>query len=279
MPVCFGIINVNDQDMRFLDKFTGRRFCQCSIEILYQPSPGVEEQLYREEQPCYITEFPDDDSANAIGIQLKSPFYVHANTLAHAAQYQVRFHFGVRNQEKWLPLSLHQLSGLDPSHWQHTADCSHGLNPSLWAIGYYPLASISAGQDSATTLYRIRIEYEYGQTQELRPVQKRQFTVWDLIVRCWRTERVPSDAPSHQTMNGTPNLRAPEISSTPMPSGTAVANLAVPIIKVPKPSSRPRLKARYSPRGRAYNATTTRRRSKRLENKREVVKRVRQSCN
>ena len=253
MPVCLGSINVNDTDLRFLNNFTGKRFCQCSLEILYQPVQGVERRIYRDEQFCYITEFPDDGIANAIGLQFKSPFYVDANRLlvsmattggivmVPAAQYEIRFQFAVQDQNKWFPMSLHQLFGLDPSQWQPTASLSNGFNPSLWARGYHPLASISNGHDSA--LYRIRVEYKYGGSQELQSYQKWQLIVWDLRVHCRWTEHTPSD------------------------SSSALANVAVPTIKVPEPSARPRLKARYNPRDRAYNAITTRRRSKRLENK------------
>jgi hypothetical protein len=254
MPVCLGTINVNDTDLRFLNSFTGIRFCQCSLEILYQPVQGVERRIHRDEQLCYITEFPDDGIANAIGLQFKSPFYVDANCLlvssmatnagivmAPAAQYEIRFQFAVQDQNKWLPMSLHQLFGLDPSQWQPTAILSNGSNPSLWARGYHPLASIGNGHDSA--LYRIRVEYKYSGSQEFQSYQKWQFIVWDLRVHCRWMEHTPSD------------------------SRSALANLAVPTIKVPKPSSRSRLKARYNPRERTYNAITTRRRSKRLENK------------
>jgi hypothetical protein len=161
--------------------------------------------------------------------------------MAPAAQYEIRFRFAVQDQKKWLPMSLHQLFGLDPSQWQPTANLSNGFNPSLWARGYRPLASIGNGHDS--TLDRIRVEYKYGGIQELKSYQKWQLIVWDLRVHCRWTEHAPSDFRS------------------------ALANVAVPTIKVPEPSSRPRLKARYNPRDRAYNAITTRRRSKRLENK------------
>jgi hypothetical protein len=239
MPVCLGSVNVNDTDLRFLNNFTGIRFCRCSLEILYQPVQGEERRIYRDEQLCYITEFPDDGMANAIGLRFKSPFYVDAscllvssmattegNVIVPAAQYEIRFHFTVEDQSKWLPMSLHQVFGLDPS---------------LWARGYHPLASIGNGHDSA--LYRIRVEYKHGESQELQLYPKWHFIVWDLRVHCRWTERSLAD------------------------SRSALANLAVPTIKVPEPSSRPRLKARYKPRERAYDSITSRRRSKRLENK------------
>jgi hypothetical protein len=258
MPVCLGSINVNDADLRFLNNITGMRFCQCSLEILYHPVQGVERRIHRDEQLCYITEFPDDGIANAIGLQFKSPFYVDENRLlvsmataggivmAPATQYEVRFQFAVQDQNKWLPVSLHQLFGLDPCEWQPTAKLSKGSNPSLLARGYHPLASIGNGHNSS--LYRIRAEYKYGGSQEL---QKWQLIVWDLRIHCRWTEHAPSD------------------------SRSALANV-VPTIKVPEPSSRPRLKAQYDPRERAYNAITTRRRSKRLESKSEAIRKVRQ---
>jgi hypothetical protein len=254
MPVCLGSVNVNDTDLRFLNNFTGIRFCRCSLEILYQPVQGEERRIYRDEQLCYITEFPDDGMANAIGLRFKSPFYVDAscllvssmattegNVIVPAAQYEIRFHFTVEDQSKWLPMSLHQVFGLDLSQWQPTANFSNDFNPSLWARGYHPLASIGNGHDSA--LYRIRVEYKHGESQELQLYPKWHFIVWDLRVHCRWTERSLAD------------------------SRSALANLAVPTIKVPEPSSRPRLKARYKPRERAYDSITPRRRSKRLENK------------
>jgi hypothetical protein len=288
MPACLGSINFNDPDLRFLNSFTGMRFCQCSVEILYQPVQGVEKRLYRDEQLCYITEFPDDGIANAIGLQFKSPFYVDANCLLVptakpggiamdlAAQYEVRFRFAVQDQKYWLPMSLHQLFGLDPSQWQPTADLNNGFNPSLWARRCFPLASIGHGHESA--LYRIRVEYNYSGTEALQSM-KWQLVVWDLRFHCRWTERVPSDTLSQKHMDGTPVLLDPDISPTPIPSRSALANIAVPTIKVPEPSSRPRLKARYNPRDRAYNTATTSRRSKRLMSKPEVLERVRQSCN
>ncbi|PVH73188.1 hypothetical protein DL98DRAFT_595283 [Cadophora sp. DSE1049] len=254
MPVCLGSININDTDLRFLNNFTATRFCQCSLEILYQPVQGVEKRIHRDEQLCHITEYPDDGIANAIGLQFKSPFYVDANCLlvpsmataggivmAPAAQYEIRFQFAVQDHKKWLPMSLHQLFGLDPSQWQPTANLNNGVNPSLWARGYHPLTNIGNGHNSA--LHRIRVEYKYGGSQELQSCQTWQLIVWDLRVHCRWMEHVPSNSPS------------------------ALANVAVPTIKVPEPSTRPRSKAQYNPRERAYNAITTRRRSKRLENK------------
>ncbi|KAH6668501.1 hypothetical protein B0J14DRAFT_658408 [Halenospora varia] len=236
VPVCLGNINVNNTDLRFLNNSTGMRFCQCSLEI--EPVQGVERRIHRDEQLCYITEFPDDGIANAVGLQFKSPFYVDANYLLAATQYEIRFQFAVQDQ---LPMSLHQLFGLDPSEWQPTANLSTGFNPCLWAGAYYPLASIGNGDNSA--LYRMRVEHKYGGSQELQSYQKWQPTVWDLRIHFRRTDHAPSD------------------------SRSALANVAVPTIKVPEPSLRPRLKARYNPRDRAYKVIATRRRSKRLENK------------
>ncbi|KAH8589206.1 hypothetical protein B0O99DRAFT_725917 [Bisporella sp. PMI_857] len=289
MPVCFGSTNVNDQDLRFLNGCTGLRFCQCSLEILYQPIQGVERRLYRDEQLCYLTEFLDDGIANAIGLQLKSPFYVDADCLvvltakaggipvAPAAQYEIRFHFALQDQKKWFPLSLHQLFGLEPSQWQPTENFSNGLNPSIRARGCHPLASIGTGQRGAPALYRVRVEYKHDDIQELQPIHKWQLIVWDLRIRCRWMDRVPSDTPSPEHMSGISNLLPPKLSPTFIPSGASLASLAVPTIKIPEPSLRRRLKARYTPRDRT-SATMTKRRSSRLESK-EVVKKAKQSGN
>jgi hypothetical protein len=283
LPVCLARSNVNNQGMRFLDDFTSMRKCRCSLEILYEPNTGVEKLLYQKEQPCYVTEFPDDGSANSIALQFSSPFSVDEILLlvltaeyggfvpAPANRYQVRFHFAILDQDKWLPMNLHQLFGLDPSQWQPTVNLSHGLNPSLWARAYHPLASMAVGQDSATTLYPIRMEYEYGEVQELQSIQKWQFIAWDLRIQCWWTERVPSDPPSHKPMDGTPNLLESNNSSERIPFGTSMVNLQVPILKVPEPPLRPHLTARSSARNRACHTATKRRRSKRLESKYGVI--------
>jgi len=63
--------------------------------------------------------------------------------MAPAARYEIRFHFAVQDQNKWLPISLHQVFGLDPSQWQPTAKLSNDFNPSLWARGYHPWQALA----------------------------------------------------------------------------------------------------------------------------------------
>lgn len=218
VPVCLSRIDIHNRDARFLDEVTATRICRCSLEILYHPPEGGEQVLHRDEHLCHITTLSSGESANTIGLQFHSPFYVHLNSLlvltardggifrVVADQYQIRFRFGLADRGNGLPMNLNQLFGLDPLQWKPTDDFSQARSLSLLARGSHPLASIAGTQDNPASLYRIRMEYEYESVIKTQFIQ--QFISWDLQIRCQWSDLVSSEL---------------------------MVNTEVPILKIPEP--------------------------------------------
>ena len=205
IPLCLSLSTIIDNDIKFLDEYTGIRSCLCLLEIIYLPDQGPEKLLFSGTQECLFTELPD--GTNTVGLKLASPFYVgascllvpteknHGPPLTLANQYQVRFRFAIPDKERGSPISLHQLFGLDPL---------------LWARGCCPLAKIASG------IYRIRMEFTVGEDKGLDSIQKWQMIPWDLRIRCWWTDRALSDVDILHAEDPS-NLFRSNTSSPPLP--------------------------------------------------------------
>lgn len=228
VPVCLSKSTTLDNDIHFWDEYIGMRSCRCFLEIFYQPDQGPEKLLFLDDLECLFTELPESESTNAVGLKFASSFYVRASyllvpatkhgnlVLAPTNQYQIRFRFAISEKGKPPPLSLHQMFGLDPSQWQPTDDFSHAPNPSLWARGYHPLASIGSGEGPATPLYRIRMEFTSGEHGTQEWIQNWQAVAWDLRIRCWWLDR---DLPDANILHAEQsNLFGSKISGAPPPS-------------------------------------------------------------